>query len=103
MKNYQEFSLFAPYNNAVNLIGAFSNWQEIPMNKGEDGYFRTQVELEDGIRGYTDKTRRRGLIALVGAHSCAPPYSCAPLLAASFTVNSICSEAENSCCWGRGR
>lgn len=52
MKNHQEFSLFAPYNNAVNLIGSFSNWQEIPMTKGEDGYFRTQVELEDGVYQY---------------------------------------------------
>jgi len=52
MKKQQEFSLLAPYNNAVNLIGSFSNWQEIPMTKGKDGYFRTQVELEDGVYQY---------------------------------------------------
>lgn len=46
------FELFAPRLNAVNLIGSFSNWQGIPMNKGEDGYFRTQVDIEDGIYQY---------------------------------------------------
>ncbi len=47
-----EFKLFAPYNNNACLIGSFSNWQEIPMQKGEDGYFRTKVDLEDGIYQY---------------------------------------------------
>ncbi len=47
-----EFNLFAPYNKGAALIGSFSNWQEIPMQKGEDGYFRATVELEDGIYEY---------------------------------------------------
>ncbi len=47
-----EFNLFAPYNKGVALIGSFSNWQEISMDRGEDGYFRTNVELEDGIYEY---------------------------------------------------
>ncbi|MEQ8753621.1 MAG: alpha-amylase family glycosyl hydrolase [Coleofasciculus sp. G1-WW12-02] len=47
-----EFSLFAPYNQGASLIGSFSNWQEIPMEKDEQGYFRTSVELEDGIYKY---------------------------------------------------
>lgn len=33
-------------------MGSFSDWEEIPMEKGEDGYFRTQVELEDGSYQY---------------------------------------------------
>ncbi|HEY9662912.1 MAG TPA: glycogen-binding domain-containing protein, partial [Allocoleopsis sp.] len=52
MKSSIEFSLFAPYNKAVKLIGSFSDWQEIPMQKDEQGYFRTQVELEDGVYQY---------------------------------------------------
>jgi 1,4-alpha-glucan branching enzyme len=48
MATYVEFKLFAPNNRRVALIAAFSDWQEIPMKKGEDGYFRTQVNLEDG-------------------------------------------------------
>ncbi|HEY9742796.1 MAG TPA: glycogen-binding domain-containing protein [Coleofasciculaceae cyanobacterium] len=47
-----EFQLFAPNNKGVVLIGSFSEWKEVPMEKGEDGYFRTQVELEDGVYQY---------------------------------------------------
>jgi 1,4-alpha-glucan branching enzyme len=47
-----EFKLFAPYNKAAALIGSFSDWQEIAMEKGEDGYFRTRVDLADGIYEY---------------------------------------------------
>lgn len=47
-----EFSLFAPYNKDAKLIGCFSNWEEMPMEKGKDGYFRTKVELEDGVYQY---------------------------------------------------
>lgn len=47
-----EFNLFAPYNKAAALVGSFSNWKDIPMEKGEDGYFRTKVELEDGTYQY---------------------------------------------------
>lgn len=52
MVNSTEFHLFAPRNNKAALIGSFSKWQEIPMEKCEDGYFRTQVELEDGVYQY---------------------------------------------------
>ncbi|MBP5974667.1 alpha amylase C-terminal domain-containing protein [Brasilonema sp. CT11] len=47
-----EFNLFAPYNEAASLIGSFSDWEPISMEKGEDGYFRTTVELEDGDYKY---------------------------------------------------
>ncbi|NMG18790.1 alpha-amylase family glycosyl hydrolase [Brasilonema bromeliae] len=47
-----EFNLFAPYNKAASLIGSFSDWEPIPMEKGDDGYFRTTVELEDGAYQY---------------------------------------------------
>ncbi|MCA1990463.1 MAG: alpha amylase C-terminal domain-containing protein [Coleofasciculus sp. S288] len=47
-----EFKLFAPYNNGAALIGSFSDWKDIPMEKGKDGYFCTKVELEDGVHQY---------------------------------------------------
>lgn len=47
-----EFKLFAPYNNQAKLIGSFSDWQEISMEKDEKGYFRSFVELEDGVYQY---------------------------------------------------
>lgn len=47
-----EFSLFAPYNSKAMLIGSFADWKEQPMKKGNDGYFCTHVELEDGTYEY---------------------------------------------------
>ncbi|HEY9617279.1 MAG TPA: alpha-amylase family glycosyl hydrolase [Microcoleaceae cyanobacterium] len=47
-----EFKLFAPYNKGAAVIGSFSDWQDIPMQKGDDGFFRTTVELEDGAYQY---------------------------------------------------
>ncbi|HEY9810123.1 MAG TPA: alpha-amylase family glycosyl hydrolase [Halomicronema sp.] len=52
MSNAIEFKLFAPNNKAASLMGCFSDWQEIPMNKGEDGFFQVVVELKDGVYGY---------------------------------------------------
>ena len=52
MNSSIEFQLFAPNNKGVVLISSFSEWKEVPMEKGEDGYFRTQVELEDGVYQY---------------------------------------------------
>ncbi len=54
-----EFKLFAPYNKAASLLGSFSNWEEIPMQKGEDGYFRVPIELEDGIYQYRFKVQSK--------------------------------------------
>lgn len=47
-----EFKLWAPYNKGAALIGSFSNWDDIPMEKDDSGYFRTTVELEDGVYQY---------------------------------------------------
>lgn len=52
MVNLIEFNLFAPRNQGAALIASFSDWKDIPMEKGEDGYFRTQVELKDGTYDY---------------------------------------------------
>jgi 1,4-alpha-glucan branching enzyme len=52
MANSIEFKLFAPYNEKASLKGSFSNWEEIPMKKGDDGFFRATVELEDGFYQY---------------------------------------------------
>jgi 1,4-alpha-glucan branching enzyme len=35
MANPIEFKLFAPYNKGAALIGSFSDWKDIPMEKGE--------------------------------------------------------------------
>jgi 1,4-alpha-glucan branching enzyme len=52
MASLIEFNLFAPRNKKATLIGSFSDWQETPMKKSEDGYFRTKLNLEDGTYQY---------------------------------------------------
>ena len=47
-----EFKLFAPNNKGVTLVASFSDWQEITLKKGKDGYFRTYVDLDDGVYAY---------------------------------------------------
>ncbi len=46
------FALFAPYNEYVALAGDWNNWQPIEMERGEDGWWRTSVPLEDGEHEY---------------------------------------------------
>jgi len=52
MSSSIEFKLLAPYNQGVALIGSFSNWEEIPMEQDQEGYYRTSVELQDGHYQY---------------------------------------------------
>jgi len=47
-----EFKLFAPYNKGVSLVGSFNDWQDTPLQKGDDGIYRTHVDLEDGTYHY---------------------------------------------------
>jgi 1,4-alpha-glucan branching enzyme len=46
------FELLAPYNEEVTLIGSWNQWQPIPMQKGDDGVWRTAVTLADGDYEY---------------------------------------------------
>ena len=57
MTNLVEFKLFAPYNKEAAVIGCFSDWQPVAMSKGDDGYFKTKVELEDGKYEYKYRVR----------------------------------------------
>jgi 1,4-alpha-glucan branching enzyme len=47
-----EFSLFAPYNEDIALLGDWSNWERIEMERGDDGWWRVRVPLEDGEYQY---------------------------------------------------
>lgn len=47
-----EFALFAPYNESVAVIGAWNDWQPQPMTRGDDGWWRIRVPLEDGDHPY---------------------------------------------------
>jgi 1,4-alpha-glucan branching enzyme len=61
MKSSQliEFQLFAPYNQSAMLVGSFSGWHDIPMQKDDRGYFRTAVELDDGVYPYRFRVQTR--------------------------------------------
>ena len=41
------------------LIADFSNWEEIPMTKGDDGYFRVDQRLADGSYQYRFKIKSK--------------------------------------------
>jgi 1,4-alpha-glucan branching enzyme len=59
MAHSVEFKLFAPYSKGVSLLGSFSDWQDIAMEKGEDGYFRTTVAIVDGSYAYKFRVRSK--------------------------------------------
>lgn len=47
-----EFTLFAPYIKRAAVRGDFSEWKDLEMEKGDDGYFRTTLDLADGDYEY---------------------------------------------------
>ncbi|WP_013322537.1 alpha-amylase family glycosyl hydrolase [Gloeothece verrucosa] len=59
MSQLIDFQLLAPYNQEAALIGSFSDWQPISMEKDERGYFRTQIALEDGEYQYRFRIRSK--------------------------------------------
>ncbi|HLA95230.1 MAG TPA: alpha-amylase family glycosyl hydrolase [Pyrinomonadaceae bacterium] len=58
-KHVYEFRLFAPNNTAASLIADFSNWKDLPMKKGKDGYFRLRKKLADGDYQYRFNIRSK--------------------------------------------
>ena len=46
------FSLFAPYNESVALVGTFNNWQPLPMQKDDKGWWRVTIPIADGHYEY---------------------------------------------------
>ncbi len=54
-----EFRLFAPNNIEAAVIADFTNWKEVPMTKGEDGYFSAAVKLADGKYQYKFNIRSK--------------------------------------------
>lgn len=47
-----EFSLFAPYNKGVKLIGSWNAWKPVSMKKDQGGTWRANVRLPDGDYEY---------------------------------------------------
>jgi 1,4-alpha-glucan branching enzyme len=59
MGNLIEFKLLAPYNQEAAVMGDFSNWEKIPMEKDKDGFFRAYVDLKDGTYQYKFSVRSK--------------------------------------------
>jgi hypothetical protein len=57
-----DFDLFAPHNEAVDLVGDFSGWKPVAMQRGDDGWCRALVDLADGDHQTLERRgqRRRG-------------------------------------------
>jgi 1,4-alpha-glucan branching enzyme len=51
------FALFAPYNEGVQLIGDFSNWEPVEMTRVDGGWWHTDIELPDGEYRYKFRVR----------------------------------------------
>src|SRR6476660_991691 len=51
-KHEYTFQLFAPNNNEASLIADFNDWQDIPMEKSDNGFFCVTVNLADGTYQY---------------------------------------------------
>lgn len=67
------FELFAPYNEAVNLIGNWNNWQPIPMQKDAQGVWWVEVPLTDGEHQYKFEVVSRSYFAVGQKKTVADP------------------------------
>jgi 1,4-alpha-glucan branching enzyme len=70
-----EFVLFAPYNEYAALAGSWNNWDRIPMKKGNDGYWRVSVPLNDGDYEYKFVVKSKSYFVLDREVMIADPYS----------------------------
>jgi 1,4-alpha-glucan branching enzyme len=70
-----DFALFAPYNERVELIGDFSDWKPVAMERGDDGWWRTAVDLPDGDHRYKFRVKSLSYFALGENFDVFDPYS----------------------------
>lgn len=52
-------ALFAPYNEVVELIASWTDWQPKPMTRGDDGWWRYESTLPDGEYHYKFRVKSR--------------------------------------------
>ncbi|HML21096.1 MAG TPA: alpha-amylase family glycosyl hydrolase [Aggregatilinea sp.] len=57
------FALFAPYNEYVALVGDWNDWQPLEMERGDDGWWRASVPLDDGEHEYKFVVKSRSYFA----------------------------------------
>lgn len=55
------FRVFAPHAGTVELVGAFTGWHDrpVPLEKGDDGWWRTTLALPEGDQEFQYLIDRR--------------------------------------------
>ncbi|WP_287127640.1 alpha-amylase family glycosyl hydrolase [Candidatus Cyanaurora vandensis] len=69
------FNLLAPYNEKVSLVGEFSNWEPIAMQRDETGTYQVQVSLPDGEYEYKFQAVSKSFFAVDQEVTFADPYA----------------------------
>lgn len=68
-------ALLAPYNEAVQLIGTFTDWQPRDLQRGQDGWWRADFELPDGDYEYRFRVKSKSWFALDQWCEISDPYA----------------------------
>lgn len=59
-----QFELFAPHNPTVALLGSWDDWQAHPMERGDDGTWRTALDIPDGEYEYKFRLVSKSFFAM---------------------------------------
>lgn len=68
-------ALLAPYNEEVQIIGTFTDWQPRALQRGEDGWWRANFELPDGDYEYRFRVKSKSWFALDQWCEISDPYA----------------------------
>ena len=61
---FVDLALFAPYNEKVWLTASWNKWERVPLEKSKDGWWRTEVQLEDGEYFYNWIVKSKSYFAI---------------------------------------
>lgn len=86
-----DFALHAPYNEHVALMGSWNDWEPVPMQRGDDGWWRISVPLEDGDYEYKFQVKSKSYFAEGEMVTIADPRS----LVVSDNFENTCITIKN--------
>jgi len=70
-----EIALFAPHNDEVETVAQWNEWTPKPMQKGEDGWWRSNAKLADGAHQYRFRVRSKSFFAMDEWVEVTDPYA----------------------------
>ncbi len=68
-------ALLAPYNDQVQILGTFTNWEPRDLQRGDDGWWRADFQLADGDYEYRFRVKSKSWFALDQWVEISDPYS----------------------------